>query len=138
MRKDKGGWLFIKTRYLFLLFLITSCTAVSAFLFVDNKVTGKAIYEPSDVLDFVKNFAREAVLERKENIKETVGETFSEALKEAIDRSIRQTFSSDPGTYTAPKVRKVYIKEPAQKDVVYVERDDDKEMMCKIVCETAE
>ncbi len=137
MRKDKG-WLFIKSRYLFLLFLLTAGTAVSAFLFVDNKLTGKAIYEPSDVLDFVKKYAKETVLEREKNLKEAVGETFSEALKEAIDKSIEQAFSPGPGTYTKPKVRKVYVKEPAQKDVVYVERDDDKEMMCRVVCEAAE
>ncbi len=134
----------IKNRYIFLLFLLASAVTVSAFLFVDNKVTGSALYQPSDIAGFIRDFAKTKVLERRENIQDRAAEVISDALKGAIDRAGRDALG-EGNTQTSPGVKRVYRRDsdsnsgsnPGSNNVVYVERDDNKEMACRIVCEEA-
>lgn len=132
----------IKNRHIFILFLLASATTVSAFLFIDNRLTGSALYEPSDVVGFIKDIAKETVLERKENLKDEAANIISDALKDAVDRAVSDAIGRDT---PSPSVRRVYRRDSdsnpgsssGQNNVVYVERDDNKEMMCRIICEEA-
>ncbi len=140
-KQRQRGWLFIKSRNTFLIFLIMSFAVVVAFLFVDNRITGSAVYTPTEVFGFVRNFVQAKLLERQSDIRDAVAETFSEALKGAIDRSVEQAIgrdadSSQPAA-NKPKITKVYARNDRKEsgDVVYVERDDNTKMECRVICE---
>lgn len=142
-KQRQRGWLIIKSRNSFLLFLMMSFVVVVAFLFVDNRITGSAVYTPSEVLGFVKGFVQAKLLERQSDIRDAVAETFSEALKSAIDRSVEQAVGANiQPTASKPQITKVYRNDPKQsrdsgdsRDIVYVERDDNTKMECRVVCE---
>lgn len=133
----------IKNRHIFILFLLASAATVSAFLFIDNRLTGSALYEPSDVVGFIKDIAKETILERKENLQDEAANIISDALKDAVDRAVSDGFGRD--AQESPGVRRVYRRDSdpnpgsssGQNNVVYVERDDHKEMVCRIICEEA-
>ncbi len=112
-------------------------------MFVDNKITGSALYQPLDIVSFVRDFAKTKVLERRENIQNKAADVISDALKGAIDKAVSDALGE--GNTKSPGVKRVYRRDsdsnpgsnPGSNNVVYVERDDNKEMACRIVCEEA-